>query len=314
MVQVRVLDTAERAGGNRHADRTRWISPGACPASPSRRAGSPPPRRTASMAAGRPARARRSGSSAPSCPASRRTASTGAARRATTAYYVREREWEAAHTVWLWIDRSASMGYASSLAQAPKIDRALVLGLALADLLVRGGERVGHLGLTNPLASRAIVDRSAEADRGRPVRAADLPPAGRCRRSREAVLIGDFLTPARRVARGHRAAWRRAARAAISCGAGSRRGDVPLRGPGGAGRFGRPADAARRRRRVFPRTLCCDRMKQHRERARERPRPPRLDLRRASHGPARLRRAAGAGGAHRRPGAGTAGVRIGGGG
>ena len=24
--------------------------------------------------------------------------------------YVREREWEAAHNVWLWIDRSASMG------------------------------------------------------------------------------------------------------------------------------------------------------------------------------------------------------------
>src|SRR3954451_11278065 len=32
-------------------------------------------------------------------------------------YYVREREWEAAHTIWLWIDRSASMAYASSLAQ-----------------------------------------------------------------------------------------------------------------------------------------------------------------------------------------------------
>ena len=28
------------------------------------------------------------------------------------------------------------MGYASSLAQAPKIERALVLGLALADILV----------------------------------------------------------------------------------------------------------------------------------------------------------------------------------
>jgi hypothetical protein len=45
-------------------------------------------------------------------------------------YYVREKEWEAAHTVWLWTDRSASMAYASSLAQAPKIERALVLGPA----------------------------------------------------------------------------------------------------------------------------------------------------------------------------------------
>src|ERR671932_1216739 len=54
--------------------------------------------------------------------------------------YVREREWEAAHSIWMWIDRSASMGYASDLAAAPKVERAVVLGLALADALVDGGE------------------------------------------------------------------------------------------------------------------------------------------------------------------------------
>ena len=64
--------------------------------------------------------------------------------------YVREREWEAAHSIWLWIDRSASMGYASDLAQAPKIERALVLGLALADTFVGSGERGGLLGLMPP--------------------------------------------------------------------------------------------------------------------------------------------------------------------
>src|SRR6476661_7437164 len=37
--------------------------------------------------------------------------------------YVREREWEAAHTVWIWIDRSPSMAYVSTLAMQPKIDR-----------------------------------------------------------------------------------------------------------------------------------------------------------------------------------------------
>src|SRR3954466_4878486 len=61
--------------------------------------------------------------------------------------YVREREWEAAQNVWLWIDRSASMGYVSSLAQAPKVERALVLGMALADIFVNAGERVGLLGV-----------------------------------------------------------------------------------------------------------------------------------------------------------------------
>src|ERR1700744_4355305 len=51
--------------------------------------------------------------------------------------YVREREWEAAHTVWVWIDRSASMSFISKLAMQSKVDRALVIGLAASDLLVR---------------------------------------------------------------------------------------------------------------------------------------------------------------------------------
>src|ERR1700752_1990165 len=50
-------------------------------------------------------------------------------------------EGEAAHPVWIWFDRSASMRFASSLAQATKIDRAAVIALAFADLCVRGGER-----------------------------------------------------------------------------------------------------------------------------------------------------------------------------
>jgi uncharacterized protein (DUF58 family) len=110
-------------------------------------------------------------------------------------HYVREREWEAAHTVWLWIDRTASMAFASSLAQAPKLDRAVVLGLAVADLLVRGGERIGHLGLTPPLASRAIVDKLAEAIAGDPRQPGDLPPPIALEPMTEAILISDFLSP-----------------------------------------------------------------------------------------------------------------------
>ena len=77
--------------------------------------------------------------------------------------FVREREWEAAHTVWIWFDRSASMQFASSLAQASKVDRAALLALAFADLCVRGGERAGLLGLTRPLATQGVVERFAEA-------------------------------------------------------------------------------------------------------------------------------------------------------
>ncbi|MFN3687674.1 DUF58 domain-containing protein [Salinarimonas sp.] len=110
--------------------------------------------------------------------------------------YVREREWEAAHAVHLWIDRSASMAYRSDLAQASKVERALVLGLALADALVEGGERVGLMGLLPPRASRRIVESFAEA------LAADragieegLPPARPLATQEEALIVSDFLTP-----------------------------------------------------------------------------------------------------------------------
>ena len=112
--------------------------------------------------------------------------------------YVREREWEAAHTVWVWMDRSASMAFVSSLALQAKFDRALVLGLAVADLLVRGGERVGIPGLTRALATRGIVERFSEAmideDRRRTGQPAELPPADPLAPRTQAVLIGDFLS------------------------------------------------------------------------------------------------------------------------
>jgi uncharacterized protein (DUF58 family) len=115
--------------------------------------------------------------------------------------YVREREWESAHTVWIWIDRSASMAFESSLARQSKIDRAIVLGLAAADLLVRGGERVGLLGLTRPVASRDIIERLAEALLLDPRQGAeDLPAAGPLAPRVRAVLISDFLSPPEQIA------------------------------------------------------------------------------------------------------------------
>jgi uncharacterized protein (DUF58 family) len=110
--------------------------------------------------------------------------------------YVREREWEAAHTVWIWIDRSASMRYVSSLAREPKIDRAIVLGLAAADLLVRGGERVGILGMTRPIAARTIVDRLAQAMLVDPNATIELPPGDPLPARSQAILVGDFLSEA----------------------------------------------------------------------------------------------------------------------
>ena len=112
--------------------------------------------------------------------------------------YVREREWEASHTFWLWPDLSASMAFRSHLAPAAKRDRALVLMLAAAELLVRAGERVALMGLTPPMASRKATSRIAEAlatNESEAILRASLPPPVRLTRFSSAMLFGDFLDP-----------------------------------------------------------------------------------------------------------------------
>ncbi len=109
--------------------------------------------------------------------------------------YVREREWEAAHTVWIWPDLSPSMVFASPLVWETKRDRALVVAFALADLLVRGGERVGIPGVMRPSANRNIVERMAEALVHAAALPASLPPAFAPSPLAEVVLLGDLWSP-----------------------------------------------------------------------------------------------------------------------
>lgn len=108
--------------------------------------------------------------------------------------FVRERELEAAHTVWLWSDLSKSMAFRSRLAQSSKRDRALVILLGLADLLARGGERIGLTGLTRPTSHRNASEKIATAlsHATDPVSLPDIHSIGRFS---EVVLIGDLLDP-----------------------------------------------------------------------------------------------------------------------
>lgn len=107
--------------------------------------------------------------------------------------FVREREWEAAHTVWLWIDLSPSMRFRSSLSKVAKESRAMVLGLALAELLARGGERVGLMG-GPPFTGRAAARRVAEMLLG-DTSTGSLPPNAKLSRFSECLLFSDFLEP-----------------------------------------------------------------------------------------------------------------------
>jgi uncharacterized protein (DUF58 family) len=109
--------------------------------------------------------------------------------------YVREREWEAAHTVWLAADLSASMEFRSPLALTAKADRALVLLLALAELLSEAGERIGLLGLADPILACNAAERLAQTLAHRLADAPALPDSRRLTRFSDLVIFGDFLDP-----------------------------------------------------------------------------------------------------------------------
>jgi len=109
--------------------------------------------------------------------------------------YVREQEWEAAHTVWLWPDRSPSMAFASKQSRDSKLERALIVTFALAELLVAGGERVGIPGLMRASASRSIIEKMAEIIVHDPTERASLPPSFAPSPQSEVVVLSDLWSP-----------------------------------------------------------------------------------------------------------------------
>jgi uncharacterized protein (DUF58 family) len=109
--------------------------------------------------------------------------------------YVREREWEASHTVWIWPDRSPSMMFTSALVSASKLERALVVAFALAEILVQGGERVGIPGLLRPTASRNVIEKMAQAILLDQMERASLPLAFAPSPLAEIVVLSDLWSP-----------------------------------------------------------------------------------------------------------------------
>lgn len=111
--------------------------------------------------------------------------------------YVREKEWQAAQSVVLWIDGAQSMDFASDN-HRPKADRARILAMAVSILLLRGGERVGLTGQSVPprrgdiqllrIADGLLRDREDRADFGAPDIRGLLPKS-------RALFISDFMGP-----------------------------------------------------------------------------------------------------------------------
>jgi uncharacterized protein (DUF58 family) len=117
--------------------------------------------------------------------------------------YLREMEWSAAQTVYLWCDLSPSMDYASKKDLPTKAERAMVLLLALSNVLSRAGERVALIGDPEPpISGRAVAERLADrlqhrtqVARNNAENERSLPPPALLPAHAHAVIISDFLSP-----------------------------------------------------------------------------------------------------------------------
>jgi len=102
--------------------------------------------------------------------------------------YLREREWDAQASVALSLEDTPSLDFQSHKSLGTKRDRANLLLLALAVVLLRAGERVALAGITPPLAGQSALRALA----------AGLLTGGAAGIDSQArqVRFGDFLTPA----------------------------------------------------------------------------------------------------------------------
>ena len=180
--------------------RTRWAR--ACRRSWWRRTGLPLRSAWVRMAAARPASARISGSSAVMASADSVGRIDWRQSAKSQHLFVREREWEAAQTVWFWRDSDPGMRFGSG--DVTKMERANLLLLALASLLVRGGERVGLMGAAvssrrvalHLIAHRPFPARSRHAGKGTRPRRTRCRPARRADRARIAHRLAQrFSSP-----------------------------------------------------------------------------------------------------------------------
>ena len=112
------------------------------------------------------------------------------------ALYVREMEWESAHTVRFSVDMSASMRFASPDAREPKRDRAVLMALALATMLTKGGERVGMIGGERPKTGEAALKAmtldlvTRDTDKSAKHRWADMTAV---KPREDVIMLSDFL-------------------------------------------------------------------------------------------------------------------------
>ena len=108
------------------------------------------------------------------------------------AVYIRDNEWEAANTLWLWSNAGPRMDFKSHLATETKRDAAQTLQLTLASLAIRAHERIGVIGSLHRAAHGRLALRQM-AEHCEVQNDAPLPKPTSMQRQSAAVLISDFL-------------------------------------------------------------------------------------------------------------------------
>ncbi|TYP82394.1 MULTISPECIES: DUF58 domain-containing protein [Maritimibacter] len=109
-------------------------------------------------------------------------------------HFVAEKEWQAAQSVVFWVDRGQSMQFSSEKNLVTKADRAALLSLAAAVLLVQAGERVGltDMGI-RPMRGEVQLGRVAERLADKTPQDYGVPDVSILPRHSRAVFISDFM-------------------------------------------------------------------------------------------------------------------------
>jgi uncharacterized protein (DUF58 family) len=108
--------------------------------------------------------------------------------------FLRQREWQIAQSVTLWVDDAASMRFSSDASLPEKADRARLLALAVAILLNRAGERIGLSGSgLPPRRGEAQISQLAQALALDGVSEYGAPDANGMPSHGRAVFLSDFL-------------------------------------------------------------------------------------------------------------------------
>ena len=109
--------------------------------------------------------------------------------------YVKEKELESLRDYNIWIDCASSMKFLSTLGQEDKLTRAIIIGLAIADLILRSGDRVGLLGSSAPSSSHVALKQIAHQLEEHIVSNfnSSIPLLARPSKRSKIIIISDFL-------------------------------------------------------------------------------------------------------------------------